>query len=179
MSKQPQFMIEELRPEDVGAITSLRYESHLDTYVNEELGVTREWLQERNKRYQTTEHIHAWREVSQAGRANGMSAAWVARSVDGTIVGFATPFIQPDGTRRVGSIYVAKTWQGKGVGNALMQRVIDWHGTSEPITIHVVAYNERAKAFYRKWGFVEVPGSEQLFDNKIPEVKMIREGARQ
>lgn len=55
-----------------------------------------------------------------------------------------------------------------------MEKVIDWFDDSKPIELWVVAYNERAKAFYRKWGFEEVAGSEQLFDGKIPEVKMIR-----
>ncbi|MNQ66715.1 hypothetical protein D3C85_812140 [compost metagenome] len=56
-----------------------------------------------------------------------------------------------------------------------MQKIIDWLDESKPIVLGVVAYNERAKAFYRKWGFVEIPGSEALFDNKIPEIMMSRE----
>lgn len=55
-----------------------------------------------------------------------------------------------------------------------MEKVIDWFDESKPIELGVAAYNERAKAFYRKWGFEEIVGSEQLFDGKIPEVKMIR-----
>ncbi len=169
------FIIEELRPEDIEEMTMLRYQSFLDTYVDESLGITRGWLQNRNKAKMTPEYLRAWREQFEAGKANAISTAWVARREDGKMIGFATPFIEAGGIQRVGAIYVDKTWHGKGVGGALMKKVIDWHDSAKPIELHVAAYNERAKAFYRKWGFKEVPGSEQLFDDKIPEVKMIRE----
>ncbi len=175
MNEQPQFTIEDLRLDDVEEMTVLRYELYDDTYVNEGLGVTREWLQERNKDKRSPEHTQAWRKVYTEGKANGTARAWVARSSGGKMIGFATPFVESGGAQRVGSIYVAKSWQGTGVAGALMQKVIDWHDPVKPIELHVVAYNERAKAFYRKWGFTEVPGSEKLFDNKILEVKMIRD----
>jgi ribosomal protein S18 acetylase RimI-like enzyme len=73
-------------------------------------------------------------------------------------------------------MYVATAWHGKGVGSALMQEVIDWFDAKKPIELGVVAYNERAKAFYRKWGFEEVADSESLFDDKIPEIRMVRKG---
>ncbi len=179
MNEQPElsFTIEELRPDDVEVITVLRYESYADAYVNEELGVTRKWLNERNSRYYSPEYIQSWRDRYEAGKGNGTIMAWVARAKNGKIIGFATPFIQPEGIRRVGSLYVAKAWYGKGVGNALMSKVVEWHGPVETIELHVVSYNERAKAFYRKWGFEEVPGSETLFAYKIPEVMMVRKGA--
>lgn len=88
----------------------------------------------------------------------------------------ATPYRDENGTQQVGSMYVDKNWHGKGVGGALMQRIIEWADPAKPIELGVVAYNERAKAFYRKWGFEEIPGSETLFDSKIPEVKMVRKG---
>ena len=55
-----------------------------------------------------------------------------------------------------------------------MQKVLEGFDPKKPVELGVVAYNERAKAIYRKWGFEEVQGSEKLFDNLIPEVTMIR-----
>lgn len=55
-----------------------------------------------------------------------------------------------------------------------MQRTADWIGDDNDVHLGVVSYNERAKPFYRKWDFDEVPNSDTLFDGKIPEVKMIR-----
>ena len=73
-------------------------------------------------------------------------------------------------------MYVEKNWHGKGVSTALMQKAIDWFDTTKPIELGVVQYNERAKAFYRKWGFEEVPNSETLFADKIPSILMVRKG---
>ena len=60
-----------------------------------------------------------------------------------------------------------------------MQKIIEWSDPTKPIELGVVTYNARARAFYKKWGFEEIPGSETLFDNKIPEIKMIRKGDQQ
>ena len=63
------------------------------------------------------------------------------------------------------SLYVDKNWHGTGMASELMQRVVDWFDDTKPIELGVVAYNERAKAFYKKWGFEEIPNTETLFDN--------------
>ena len=102
--------------------------------------------------------------------------AWVALDENGGVIGMTSPYIDDEGTQHVGSLYVEQGWHGKGVGAALMQKVIDWFDPRKPIELGVVNYNERAKAFYRKWGFEEVPGSKTLLDSKIQEVKMIRKG---
>lgn len=176
MEKQPekQFIIEEMQPEDIEEATAMRHESWLDTYVNDELGVTREWIKARNAIQSSPEKALSRLERFTAGKANGKLMAWVARNHDGAIVGSTTPYLDDDGVQHVGSLYVDKTWHGKGVGGALMQKVIDWADSTKPIELGVVAYNKRAIAFYRKWGFEQIPDSEKLFDNKIPEVMMIR-----
>lgn len=53
------------------------------------------------------------------------------------------------------------------------------HGVSQkPIDLEVVTYNGRAKAFYRKYNFDEIPGTEVLFAEKIPVITMIRKGGK-
>jgi len=106
---------------------------------------------------------------------NPRAAGWVAKARNGTVIGLATPYRDDEGNQHVGSLYVAKEWHGKGVSQALMQNIIDWFDDTKPIVLGVVAYNDRAKAFYRKWGFREVPGSEMVYDNLIPEIMMSRE----
>jgi GNAT superfamily N-acetyltransferase len=110
---------------------------------------------------------------------NPKSAGWVALDQYGKVIGMATPHVDDEGRQHVGSLYTDKNWHGKGIGGALMQKIIDWSDPEKPIELGVVTYNERAKAFYRKWGFKEVPGSETLFDDMIPEVMMIRKGDKQ
>lgn len=164
------FVVEEITAETIDEANEMRLQSWLDTYVNDELGVTREWIEERNKdqrsdanRQRRLERLH-----------NPTSKAWVAKDASGKVIGIASPYTDAQGVQQVGGLYVDKAWHGKGVRGQLVQRVIDFFDPSKPIELGVVVYNERAKAFYRKWGFQEVPGSEHLFDNKIPEIKMVR-----
>ena len=70
--------------------------------------------------------------------------------------------------------YVDKAWHGKGVGAALMERILDWVGPGRDVELHVATYNERARRFYKRWGFVETPGSEALSDGLIEGVTMVR-----
>ena len=155
--------------------TLMRQQSWLDTYVNDEAGVTRQWIEARNKSQLGPEKTAA--RIKRLNNPNG--AAWVARDQAGNVIGATTPYRDEAGVQHVGSLYVDKAWLGKGVGGALMQKVIAWADPDIPLELGVVSYNDRAKAFYRKWGFEEIPNSETLFDDKIPEIKMIRKGDKQ
>ncbi len=171
---QSQFVVSEMTPSDVGDVTEMRLQSWLDTYPNEEHGVDRKWIEQRNTVQLSSaikqKRLERFRVLSEKGQIKG----WVARDSSGSVVGATTPYIDEDGSQHVGSLYVDKNWHGRGVGPMLMQNVIDWFDPARPIFLGVVSYNERAMAFYRKWGFEEVPDSEELFDEKIPEVHMIR-----
>lgn len=172
MRETPEFTIEEMTADTVEQATAMRLKSWLDTYVNDELGVTREWIEARNRQQLAPEKVAARKERL----SNPSGARWVALDLEGNVIGAATPYRDENGMQQVGSMYVDKGWHGKGVGGALMQRIIEWADPAKPIELGVVTYNERAKAFYRKWGFEEIPDSETLFDSKIPEVKMVRKG---
>ena len=169
------FTISTMTPEDVRAATYMRLQSWLDTYVNEDHGVSREWIEEHNKQKSTDEAIE--RRIVMLGGKN--SKGFIAKDEYDVIIGAAMPYQDTKGIQHVGSLYVDKVWHGKGVGGALMKEIINWSNPGLPIILSVATYNERAKAFYRKWGFVEIPGSNALFDDKIPEIKMIRKGDKQ
>lgn len=159
----------------VDEATKMRFQSWLDTYVNEELGITKEWLEEEIEKMNTPERQEQRRQEVLGSDNN----AWVALDGDGNVIGVTTPRID-NGTQRVGSLYVAKEWLGKGVGPALMKKVIEWADPSKDLVLGVASYNERAMAFYRKFGFVEVPDSIELVDDdRIPTVRMIRKGKEQ
>ena len=172
MSKESnkQFTLEEMKPEDFVTANEMRLQSFLDSYVNEDFGVTYDWILARNEWQRSPEQVTFRRQLMKDSK----SAQWVAKNRTGLIIGVVGPYVSNGGVQRVGSLYVDKNWHGKGVGPALMQEVIDWHDSTKPIIVEVVSYNERAKAFYRKWDFEEIPGSESLFADKIPEIRMIR-----
>lgn len=173
--QQKEFSITPMQKNDVEALTKLRLQSWIDTYTNEDAGVTREWIEERNKLQLTPEKVAFRKSLLD----NPKAAGFIAKDADGKLIGGATPYEDGEGVQHVGSLYVAKQWHGKGVGGALMQEIVNWSNPKKPIILGVVTYNGRAKAFYRKWGFKEIEGSETLFDNKVPEIMMERKGDKQ
>lgn len=170
-----QFTIAEMTQEDIEPATVMRLQSWLDTYVNDDAGVTREWIEKRNKDQMSHERMKERR----TRLASSKIKAWVAKNAEGKIIGATTPYIDEEGNQRVGSLYVDKLYHGMGLGSALMQKVIEGYDSARPIVLGVVTYNERAKSFYRKWGFEEIPNSETMFADKIPEIMMIRKGDEQ
>ncbi len=175
MVSESQFTVENITADKIDAGNAMRLQSWRDTYINEDIGITLEWIAEQNRRQTSDESRAKWLEIL----SDPKRAGWVAVESSGSIIGMAAPYISDDDVQRVGSLYVAKDWHGKGVGSALMQKIIDWFDDAKPIELEVVSYNERAKAFYRKWRFVEVEGSERLYRDKIPVVRMIRKGGQQ
>lgn len=170
---QLKFAITPISPDDIEAATQMRFEVWLDTYINDDIGITSKWIEEYYRAQMTPEKNLIRKEQLKDYEHH---AGWVAKDSAGNIIGSTAPFRHKDGRQEVGSLYVKKEWHGKGVAASLMQKNLDWFDLTQPIELGVVTYNERAKAFYRKWGFSEIPDSETLFANKIPEIKMIREG---
>ncbi len=171
-----QFVIERLLSrDDLVAANEMRAQSWLDTYPNLAAGVSHEWVHERTKRFNEPERVDARLATLEDPRF----AAWVAKDSEGHVIGVTSPFADEDGVQHVGSLYVDKVWHGKVVGGQLMQKVIDFFDPTKPIQLEVVAYNERAIAFYKKWGFEPVKGSERLHDNMLPEITMVRKGDKQ
>jgi GNAT superfamily N-acetyltransferase len=77
----------------------------------------------------------------------------------------------------IGRIYARQEWQGQGVGAALMKACL---GEAERrgcdvIWLDVWERNRRARAFYQRWGFVEV-GSQifQLGDDRQNDLVLQR-----
>ena len=167
----PTHTIAPMQLDDTEGVHTLLRAGHLATYVNEELGVTPEKVDQRFSGSTPEDR----RERNKKRIADPNNQAWVAKDDKQQVIGFVAPRIEEDGTHRLGALYVTKEWQGKGIAHELMAKAIDWlDGEHYDIKLGVVTYNERAKAFYRKYGFEEVPGSETLFDDLIPEVFMVR-----
>ena len=57
---------------------------------------------------------------------------------------------------KVNQLFIRPEHQGRGIGEALMKRVIaDAEGHGLPIRLRVLNTNPRAAAFYRRLGFAE------------------------
>lgn len=174
LNTRPVFTLEEMTVDTIDEATLSRKQSWLDTYVNEELGVTKEWIEAYFVEKLDSEAASTRRERFLKGKQAATFNAWVALSEDGEVIGSTTCFIKEDGVQELASIYVDKAWHGSGVGAQLMQKVMNWFDPSKPIELGVVSYNDRAQAFYRKWEFEEIPDSEEKFADLLPEIRMIR-----
>jgi GNAT superfamily N-acetyltransferase len=97
-----------------------------------------------------------------------------AAPVEDRVIGFSAPGPTRDEDSpdplELYAIYVRRNWWGTGLGARLLDVAI---GT-QPASLWVLEANQRARAFYRRHGFVE-DGSrvdEPFFD--VPEIRMIR-----
>jgi GNAT superfamily N-acetyltransferase len=85
--------------------------------------------------------------------------------VDGTLVGYAqlrtgraADGVPPDAPIELWRFYVDRPWHGRGVAQALMQRVIDTarQAGARTLWLGVWEHNLRAQSFYRTSGFTDV-----------------------
>ena len=176
--EKPRYTIRDAVPADAEAIAALFAQSWLDTYPNEAIGITREWIQQKASKWPTEESLEVRRQSIRESEGNKDALNRVAESEDHKIIGIISPF-RTETTQRVGALYVDKAYHGTGLAQELMDHIIDWADPHRPLELEVASYNERAKAFYRKYGFKEIENSEHIVHEIIPVVAMTRKGDQQ
>ena len=65
------------------------------------------------------------------------------------------PFVYPHSEIYIHEMVIAETYQGSGVAQRLMDKVVDW-AKAKPVDrlrLQVFEFNQRAQAFYAKQGF--------------------------
>ena len=70
-------------------------------------------------------------------------------------------------------LMVAQKFQGKGIAQGLMDIALSQVPGHKKIKLGVIHYNQRAKAFYKKYGFVDT--GKTAGDHLIPRTLMVRE----
>ncbi|TWD74957.1 acetyltransferase (GNAT) family protein [Kribbella amoyensis] len=97
-------------------------------------------------------------------------------SVRDRVVGFASAGTSRDEDAptelELYAIYTRAAWWGTGLGARLFEAAVG----DEPASLWVLEGNARARAFYRRLGFVEDGSTvdEPFFD--VPEIRMVRPG---
>lgn len=173
-------VIERAVEADAEAVSSVLARTWLDTYPNEEAGISLEDVRlrvEGKDGERIPKNIERWRDSIESD--DGKRAVYVAR-LEGDVVGVGAPGIL-DGQRRIGALYVLPEAQGHGIGGKLMQKALEWHGTDEDIYLAVASYNDTAINFYKRFGFE--PTDRPIVDEgnvygntKIPEIEMVLRG---
>lgn len=80
-----------------------------------------------------------------------VAETWVYEH-QGRIVGFVS-LIEAEGGSEVGGLFVDPDWQGRGIGQALMNHAVARKGT---LTVAVFEQNALGQRFYERYGFVEI-----------------------
>ena len=167
------FTVSRMSKEDVLEAKHLIALSWLETYEYDQLGVTKDFIEKRNADSLKEEAI---KRTTDRLDYSGV-ASWVAKDEKGKVIGAAIQYVaEKDGRQHIMALYIDKNYHGKGVAGAIMKEMIEWFDPKKPITLGVATYNNRAKEFYKKWGFKEIIGSEDLFMDTIPQIQMIRGG---
>ena len=166
-------------PDDAEIICDIRDRAWIDAYPNPEFGITAKDIEINAKglhgEFVPRRIAYLKDKLAKPERADG--ATFVAKT-DGKVVGFVDPSIE-DGKRRIGAIYVAPEAQGKGIGSKLMQQALDWHGRGEDIFLEVIAYNQNAINFYKRFGFEQTDAivpeepNRPAFMKSLPQVEMV------
>lgn len=169
--------VHDVSADDMPQLLKMHAKSWRDTYPNEAAGVPREWVEERTAKWLTPENIEKRQRDAFAVLADPDKLWKVAKDDSGTILGLIRAS-RGDGKQYFGALYVDKAHHGKDVAQALMDEFLKWEDPSQPTTLDVATYNDRAKAFYRKYEFEEVPGTERLHHEVIPIVTMVRKSKR-
>lgn len=159
---------------DTGDIIALHTRSWLDTYPNDENGVSREYIAEYVKRFSSNEGRERRNNYIREVHKSTDYYFCIGCNENGKVIGFVDARREGD-KRELSGLYIAKEYYGSGLGYDLAKGAIDWLGVDNDITLHVVTYNGRAKRFYQKLGFEEVAGTERFrTETIIPIIDMIK-----
>ena len=170
-------IIRKMKIEDAEAIRRFHRRSWRDTYPNEKAGVSREWVERVTDEWLTQEKMERSLEIFQSVIDDEKNQYYRLVEVDGEVMGFVHGTRRDDsGEQHLDAIYIDKDLQGTGMAQKLVGGLFGFLDLTRDIWLEVVSYNERAKAFYRKNGFEEVKGSDFLFKEVMPSIKMVRKG---
>lgn len=144
-----QVKISRAKPADAIGVQTLLRETWIDTYVNEEDGISRADIESIN--FLSEENINRRLNEFQK-KITGRFAAVVRIGND--IVGMCSFFITgPVGT--IKAIYISPRFQRLGIGSKLFEYAIEHLKDCRIIEIELASQNKKAYSFYFKHGFVE------------------------
>ncbi len=147
----------------------------LDNFVNAEKGISREdilaWFDEN-----TEDNKKKLSKRAEKVNKNIDEHLWEAKDEE-KVVGFAAA--KRGERNEIEAMFILPEYQGQGIGGKLMKRALKWIGNQEKIYLNVVAYNNNAIGFYKKFGFVETnkkvdSGVEFSSGTTLPSMEMVK-----
>jgi ribosomal protein S18 acetylase RimI-like enzyme len=160
--------------DDVPIIRKMHADSWVDTYPNKDAGISKDWIMSLTSGWLTPEKLDGSKEHFKSVFSNSDQYYRVAAKGQ-NIIGIVHAS-KIEGAQHIEAIYIDKDHQGVGIAQQMMDNAMGWLDLEKPVTLEVASYNERAKAFYRKYGFEVDKKSEHVFADLIPTVDMTRKG---
>jgi ribosomal protein S18 acetylase RimI-like enzyme len=156
---------------DEKEIASIRKETWLDTYPNEQYGITREDIL--SKDFDSEMKLQESRGMIES---SGKGSNYIRIAKDGgKIIGFSSG-MKRENFNELTAFYILPRYQRQGTGKRLAELILEWLGEDKKIAVNVVEYNEKAKFFYKKLGFIKtgkpVFYTELPSGKKMPEIEM-------
>jgi ribosomal protein S18 acetylase RimI-like enzyme len=128
----------------VEAVLEIRREVRADTYANEAIGASRQYLLDRN----TVTEALVVEEVAEL--SGGEARCWVAEE-NGTVLGYLKAYQEP--RQFIDIIHVLPAHQGNRIGPQLMEKALAWFDLSKPTYLEVVEGNDYASEWYERHGW--------------------------
>lgn len=152
-AQKEEWVVERLQPKDVLSMAQLHTTVWIETFTAKDYGIDLLWAQKRMEEKYLAKEIRLIQEATLEDSTTAERVWFVVKDSFGKVIGMARPYRHDEeGLQRVGAIYVDKYYQGKGVADALMKKVIQWSKQDEPLYLWVAKENKRAKRFYERWG---------------------------
>jgi ribosomal protein S18 acetylase RimI-like enzyme len=158
--KEDYFMIQILNAsvEDAAAIQQLLRETWKDTYGDH---LSQETLDEV---YQN------WQSIDLLSRQIGSPQVYFPLAKEGDeLLGLSTTRLHED-TIMMFRLYVSPQHQRKGIGDLLLNNVIEHFQGATKIQLSVEAMNPKGQSFYKKQAFKEIKRAEEKIGNEVIEV---------
>lgn len=144
-------IIQKPTKENVRDIQQVFYETWLVTYPNKEVGITVEDIEEKFKDRLSQEKIQ--KRTKDILNMPENEIFLIAKDGD-AIVGVCKAE-KRETENELSAIYVLPSYQGKGVGMMLWEKVKEFFGNEKSIIVHVATYNTQAINFYQRLGFID------------------------
>jgi ribosomal protein S18 acetylase RimI-like enzyme len=154
-------------------IGRLHLQACLETYPSPDLSIDEAWIREHWGMLATEEGTLFRQRTIREAQSNPHVLYRIA-VVDGRIAGFVHVTRDED-KNLLKAIYTLEEYHGEGVGPRLMDEALAFADPALPTQFEVAADNARAIAFYSRYGFTRVAGTERLLANRIPVITMRRD----
>jgi ribosomal protein S18 acetylase RimI-like enzyme len=172
--------ISPVKIEDVYQANEVFYQTWLDTYPNEELGIKEDDIHHKFGQKDEEFFENKKREIENMPEGSGYLVARVEDKIVGVVV-----YITTEELNEIKAIYVLPEFQGHGIGYKLWKEASLNFNNEKDTFVSVADFNKQAISFYKKLGFVDT--GERFIDERfkmksgaiIPEMRMIRKSEKQ